>query len=261
MKIKKFVLLSIISFVLFSFSDPKSEEKYTPPGTVKIGAQFFIDETEISNISWREYMHWTENVHGKDSEKYLSISPEKTVWDADFSPRYFQDALYGDYPVVGVTWQQAVDYCQWRTDRVMEQLAIHKQVHKRKDLPSKVSYRLPTEAEWNNIAQSGYSEKTQKLLNRKYKDARQANFKLINAPTNAVATTAPVYQYWPNSYGARQMFGNVSEMVSERGIAKGGSWVDFENEVNTQTTTSYSNPSNTIGFRCVCVIEFENTAS
>ena len=57
------------------------------------------------------------------------------------------------------------------------------------------------------------------------------------------------------------MRGNVSEMVTERGIVKGGGWTDLENNIQIETGIPYTKPSKSIGFRCVCEVSFENTES
>ncbi len=261
MTTKNFLLLSVITFALFSFSKDKSVEKYTPPGTVKIGAQFFMDETEITNISWKEYTFWTERIYGKGSSQYEFVKADSHVWEEPFRSLYFTHPAYDDYPVVGVSYDQALAFCQWRSERVMEQLLINQKLKKLKSIPSQVYFRLPTKAEWENVAKVGYSEKTQKSLDKKHKNCVKANYQTSPTSEEVKSTTAPVYSYWPNRYGVRQMFGNVSEMILNEGVAKGGSWTDFENDIHIDTNIPYTHPSKSIGFRCVCEVSFEEIDS
>ncbi len=101
-----------------------------PPGSVKIADNFYCDRSELSNIGWREYVHWTKRIFGADSEAFLVALPDTTVWlvlDSclhQYADEYFRDPKYDDFPVVGITQQQAMDYAQWRSDRVMEKLLI-----------------------------------------------------------------------------------------------------------------------------------------
>ncbi|MCL2596607.1 MAG: SUMF1/EgtB/PvdO family nonheme iron enzyme [Paludibacter sp.] len=92
---------------------------------------FYIDQYEISNVNWREYTHWMQLVFGEAAPELVKRAmPDKTVWREDLAYNdpliqyYFDDPNYNYYPVVGVSWEQAVDFCQWRTDRVNEEALI-----------------------------------------------------------------------------------------------------------------------------------------
>jgi gliding motility-associated lipoprotein GldJ len=94
-------------------------------------ASFYIDETEISNEYYREYVYWLERVFGTDyPEVARKALPDTLVWrdrlafNEPYVELYYRHPAYKDYPVVGVNWLQASDYCAWRTDRVNEQILI-----------------------------------------------------------------------------------------------------------------------------------------
>lgn len=255
MKIKLFTILTI-SIGLLSFIPLSKKKSYCPPGTVEIATNLFMDETEITNISWQEYMYWMEQNHGKTSEEYLAVLPDTNVWNEMYKSMYLTHPAYRDYPVVGVTWKQAKAYCEWRSDRVMELILINKAEKPNKVYPTKVTYRLPTLEEWEHIASAGYSEKTQKALNKKHADSSKGNFK--SSDSNSVNVTAPVYQYWPNKYGIYNMLGNVAEMTSNEGVAKGGSWFQLEQDVTVEKNFELNQPENWVGFRCICEVEFSD---
>ncbi|MGB0390715.1 MAG: formylglycine-generating enzyme family protein [Salibacteraceae bacterium] len=261
MKTKYILILSSITLLLFNFTKNKSQEKYTPPGTVKVGTYFFMDEAEISNMAWMEYVYWTERVYGKNSDQYSGVQVDSNVWDEPFRSHYFSHPAYRTYPVVGISYEQATAYCKWRSDRVMEQLLLKKAQKKNIIIPSKVTYRLPTREEWEKVAKMPYSDKTQKVLDSKYKGANKANFYSVEKTEEAMITTAPVLSYWPNEIGVYNMRGNVSELVVERGIVKGGSWTDQESHIQIETEIPYTKPSKSIGFRCVCEVSFEESDS
>lgn len=90
-------------------------------------ATFYMDETEVANVDWLEYMYWTRQNFPTDYEHYYSTLPDTLVWrkplsyNDPFVNNYLRHPAYQDYPVVGVTWEQASAYCKWRTDRVNEQ--------------------------------------------------------------------------------------------------------------------------------------------
>lgn len=94
-------------------------------------SSFYIDETEVSNVDYREYLHWISRVFGAEfPEVYQRALPDTTVWrsplgyNEPYVETYFRHPAYNDYPVVGVNWLQAVDYSNWRTDRVNEKRLI-----------------------------------------------------------------------------------------------------------------------------------------
>ena len=89
-------------------------------------ASFYMDETEVSNVDWLEYLYWIKRNFKEDAEYYNNALPDTLVWRKPLSynepwvNNYLRHPAYQDYPVVGVTWEQARDYCVWRTDRVNE---------------------------------------------------------------------------------------------------------------------------------------------
>ena len=96
-------------------------------------SSFYLDETEISNTDYREYMYWVGRVFGATyPEVHRRTFPDTLVWREELTfneplvENYLRHPSFDDYPVVGVNWNQAVDYCKWRTDRVNEAILIKK---------------------------------------------------------------------------------------------------------------------------------------
>lgn len=95
---------------------------------------FYLDETEVSNQDYREFTHWTARVYPNDIERVKAITPDSSVWRTElgynepYVNNYFRHPAFADYPVVGVSWEQAEAYCTWRTDRVNEQILVEKKI-------------------------------------------------------------------------------------------------------------------------------------
>ncbi len=216
----------------------------------------------------------------------VNIYPDTTCWVNDFENAdnaiytryYFSHPEYQDYPVVGVTWEQANAYCMWRTE-------IARREHP--DDGYMQLFRLPTEAEWEYAARGGsrmplsWMADNDTAYNAKY----YANFMPDDGDYAADGNiiTSKVATFDPNGYGLYDMAGNVAEWTStaytvsgvadmnninpqnarragtdepyrmKRKVVKGGSWKDAESRIQTAWRThEYQNqPRSYIGFRCV----------
>ena len=73
---------------------------------------FFMDQFEISNLQWREYLYWLSTVYHTMPKVSEQAIPDTTVWRRDlafnepFVGGYFRHVAYNHYPVVGVSWEQ-----------------------------------------------------------------------------------------------------------------------------------------------------------
>jgi gliding motility-associated lipoprotein GldJ len=104
---------------------------------------FYIDETEVTNIMYMEYLDWLETVFPQTNNIYRQVYrqalPDTLVWRnalgyvEELTTNYLRHPAYAEYPVVGVTWVQAVQYAEWRTDRVNEFL-LERESYVKKDV-------------------------------------------------------------------------------------------------------------------------------
>jgi sulfatase modifying factor 1 len=87
---------------------------------------FYMDEAEVSNQDWLDYLSWIRTTFPGDHKLYYDALPDTLVWRRPLSynepyvNNYLRHPAFQDYPVVGVTWEQVQEYCQWRTDRTNE---------------------------------------------------------------------------------------------------------------------------------------------
>lgn len=93
-------------------------------------ASFYMDQFEVRNVDYLEYLHWVSRVFRDYPEVYKQALPDTLVWrdeltfNEPYVDYYFRHPAYHEYPVVGVSWKQADAYCKWRTDRVNEDILI-----------------------------------------------------------------------------------------------------------------------------------------
>ena len=93
---------------------------------------FYMDETEVTNHFWLEYMcNWLERIYGDNNSEIVERAlpdtlawREKLAYNEPLVKYYLRHPAYREYPVVGVSWRQANEFCKWRTDRVNEGILI-----------------------------------------------------------------------------------------------------------------------------------------
>ncbi len=218
----------------------------------------------------------------------VNVYPDTTAWINDFdnaynepyTRMYFSHAGYNDYPVVGVSWEQATAFANWRTDFLRRSLA--------KEGVYIEPYRLPTEAEWEYAARAGNSETPYPWEDTAPMDERgcfYANFQPRQGDytRDGHVITSAVGTFKPNDFGLYDMAGNVSEWTStaftesvsdltstvnpeyrydaakedpyrmKRKIVRGGSWKDAAPNIRSDIRMwEYQNEQRSyIGFRCV----------
>lgn len=214
--------------------------------------------------------------------KEIEIYPDTTVWIRDFTYSYnepmhndyFWHDAYGNYPVVGVTWEQARAFCQWRT--------LNKNTYqKERDKQHVNGFRLPSEAEWEYAARGGLQGATfpwggPYAINDR--GCFLANFKPLRGDYAAdqALYTVEADAFEPNDYNLYNMAGNVSEWVmssydpasyehsstvnpsvndteNERKVVRGGSWKDvaYFLQVSSRDYEYADSARSYIGFRTV----------
>ncbi|MEI7676351.1 MAG: SUMF1/EgtB/PvdO family nonheme iron enzyme [Bacteroidales bacterium] len=218
----------------------------------------------------------------------VNVYPDTTCWKSDFVAEkndnyvamYFSSPAYQNYPVVGVSWEQANAFCEWRT-----------KTFKSNSKCETAPFRLPTEAEWEYAAKGGKKGSQNKKYPWRGDDVTDkngcyfANFKPQKGDftSDGYLITSPVGSFLPNELGLYDIVGNVAEWTStayfpsgnkimstmnpstefnalantpyqlKKKVIRGGSFKDVYNFVNVDLREwKYQNEKVAfVGFRCV----------
>ncbi len=256
---------------------------YNPTAKVRVDSAWMNADGSIGDtVIVKPLRHRSDLI----STKIINIYPDTMVWMRDFSysynepmmQNYFAHPGFGEFPVVGVSWDQAQAFCWWRTTNL----------YRAANLPKTQEWRLPTDAEWEYAARGGRHDAIYPWGGPYIRDSKGcflANFKPMrgNYTEDGYLYPSRVAVYKPNDFGLYDMAGNVAEWtvttyddqlssftldmnphynykakkddpaVMRRKVVRGGSWKDVAAYLQCATVTyEYQNKrSAAIGFRCV----------
>jgi len=254
-----------------------------PTGVLKTEADnvqvagFMISATEVSN---GDYMAFVDALRASGDEAALKVAmPDPKQWAQigagvePYETHYHTHPAYTNYPVVNVSREGALAYCQWLQDALAKEAGA-----------AKYEVRLPSRTEWWYAANGGHERAPYAWGGpalRNAKGCTLANFRLvgdenvrrdpatgkaevIEHPVVAMGSvaslvenadiTAPVHAYSPNDFGLYNMNGNVAEMLAEPGQAAGGSWRSPGYDVRNASLMTFNGPSPEVGFRVVVMM-------
>jgi len=145
---------------------------------------FYMDETEVTKIMYLEYLDYLKSVYPPENPKYANIYkgalPDTLVWrnrlgfNETMTNNYLRHPAYAEYPVVGVSWIQATQFAEWRTDRVNE-VMLEKEGYLSKDAKyqassGEVEGTFSTQA-YLNRPESVYNGQIDSLQGKQKKDS------------------------------------------------------------------------------------------
>lgn len=244
------VLLSISAFGQFNVKDINES-------LAKINDTLYASKYEVSNKLYMSFLNSLRLERKLNLVSMAQIDSLKWIDKLSYNPPYVvyyhTHPGYYNFPVVNISYEGAKLFCEWLTE--------HYNSSQNRKKFKQVLFRLPTEKEWISAAQAGDSsaiypwkgnalrnKKGQVLYNfkRQLKDTLWINGKFVEN----MDVTAPVKSYWENEFGLYNMSGNVAEMINEKGIVKGGSWIDDSEFLKIMNKYSYDGkPKPFVGFR------------
>lgn len=140
---------------------------------------FYMDRYPVTNAQYAAFIAAT----GHPNPKYWTSAPHIGTEES-----FPIGAKHGTHPVVGVSYADAVAYCEW------------------------AGKRLPTEAEWEKAARGG-------LVNQNYPWGNEPSRNHANTAgawgKDKWLWTSPVGDFPPNGYGLSDMAGNVFEWCAD----------------------------------------------
>lgn len=266
---KKTILLHLILFI--SCAALKSQDNiftknFEKKEFAQINDSLFAAKFELSN-QW--YSKFLNDVKINNSGILANVFPDTAQWAKlsnicePFAEYYHKQQAYQKYPVVNISYDAVVLFCNWLTEK-------YNQWNGR--IFAKVQFRLPTEQEWLYAAKGNsnmhYTWPGPYLLDRS--GQRNCNFKYIGDEKisydveknvfilvldsfekieNFSTITTKVEAYTPNEFGIYQMCGNAGEMIAEPGKYKGGHWNSPGYDVRLDRTGYFTSPCPFVGFR------------
>lgn len=237
----KMIYIERDSFTMGQVSSPEfkmtaSDSTLFSPGIMKKTAvdPFYISATEVTNGDWKEFYQEKILELGQASAK-RQFFPDTSLWVKEFpysynapmAKHYFSHPKFNDFPVVGVTWDQAHAFCIWKSEKLQRLL-------EKKGIQRTASFRLPSELEWESAAKNRENESKRAnrhvyvwpIVHSVLQINRLSNIGQIRNTNNVLLKdyaddgclyTCQVASYPPNYRGIYDLAGNVSEWTSDPG--------------------------------------------
>ncbi len=220
---------------------------YVPEGEFTMGSDLYSNEQPVHQVDldafWIDQTEATNAMYAKCVAANRCDPPNATK--SYTHPSYYGNSEFDNYPVIYVSWNDALTYCTW-ADR-----------------------RLPTEAEWEKAARG--------MDARTYPWGEGISCDKANYQSSCVGDTTAVnsYESGKSIYGAYDMVGNVWEWVNDwysetyyqssplsnpfgpnsgqKRVLRGGPW--YYDYLTARSSYRYwVTPANSgflMGFRCV----------
>ena len=237
----------------------KLEKQY-----VKVDGVLMASSSELTIGDYDQFL--MDLVKNREFDKLAICKVEKTDWRSFLSEEHkkLSDAVIFQHghpdearmPIQNISYEAAKLYCEWLTG------VYNNSTYKKKKYEN-VVFRLPTEKEWEKAARAGHEASPFPWGGYYHRNIKGCYLSNMNVTDSLPCTdcenqasandggffTVYANSYFPNDFGCFGMSGNVAEMTSEKGLAKGGSWLDSPSDCQINSRNRYTDISPSIGFR------------
>lgn len=281
------------SYTAFDVLDGRT---IVPPNGIRLNDSLFLDDAEVMNSNYLEYIHFL--VQDSSLESVKKAYPDTTIFgsqhlqtllkhkkeyykkkggkhvpvstlihDSIIHPvhhhhwwNYFSYHETRHFPVVGISYEQALAYCRWRSEFVTQhfntQLKKERKYKAFKNMEVTFVFSLPSKEAWEQAAAGGLSVQEYPFGEKNiYGKDSLLNFNVAERKGNREPEF--IYHNVPNAMGFYNMIGNVSEMIAEKGECKGGCYNTDLKHCQIPLSVPYHKAEKWIGFRCACVVKIK----
>lgn len=273
---KHILLFGIAILSIFKLSaQPKELKKLLKNGyalipqktkTDSVIVPFYLYKYEVSNFEYSQFLSYLK---AKGDSVQLAIATIDTLkWNSGnwknskYAQYYHKHPAYRDYPLVNVSYEAANLFCVFIQDALHQKFPMY---NFSCSLPSKEQLmKAAAQSEFsvyawgNNTLQNAagaykcnFTHIGSENIHRNEENKLVVQLPVLSYSFDYSDVTAPVKSYWPNQFGVYNLNGNVAEMITEKGIALGGSWRDTGYDVQSASISNYTEPSTSVGFRFV----------
>jgi formylglycine-generating enzyme required for sulfatase activity len=287
-----FCIVSGYAQRLYHAFDVLDGKTIVPPNGILIHDSLFLDDSEVMNSHYMEYLHSlsqdsTEehllkaypdtaifgtkhlikilnhhhHLQRRKANNHLAPNPlghDKEIHEPAKTHHWWNYFSYHGtkhHPVVGISYQQAVNYCKWRSDYVSKyfnDVLSKKSKYKQfRNQTVRFEFSLPDEKTWELAAAGGLDPHLE--IFGQHHTLGKTNLPIFKVlEQKGKSEPAFIFDNPPNEWGFYNMVGNVAEMVAEAGRSKGGSFAHYLDECAILKTIIYTQPEKWLGFRCQC---------
>lgn len=258
---KPFIYLSVILIGIITYSFSIKSKKFLPKEFKELKAvvhvpsglyhgqkmsSFFMFTEEVSNFDYLEFIYFL--TINKRADDLIIAQVDSSLWNnVKANGNEFYAKKYHkihDYPVVNISKQAAELYCEWLSEVWNSQQDKYE-----------VEFRLPTEKEWEYAALGGKEPKNRDYpWDGKYCKNSKGEFLAQHKAFGLKFGPAKTHSFLPNEFGLYNMSGNVSEMIQDKDITKGGAWNNTEKELKI-ISASKIEKSPYVGFRPILILK------
>ena len=291
-----FLSYSSVAQRTYNAFDILDSNTIVPPNGIWLNGEF-LDDSEVMNTHYLEYLHFlsqdsssntlvraypdtnifgvrhlkqllksTKNYYKNKNGKHIplqTLTHDQNIHEPSHKHHWWNYFSYHGtkhFPVIGISYEQALAYCAWRSKMVTTHFNdVLKKEKKYKAFADKkvlFEFSLPDELLWEKAAEDGLKIE-EYPFGQKIGIDTLSHFNVTTKSGNPKKEPVECFNNSPNKNGFYNLIGNVAEMVKEKGKSKGGSFAHYLPDCQIRNAIPYTKPEKWLGFRCACKVKVE----